>query len=305
MEIVVPHRVEYEVKDLVSVQELIGTLQANQTLAEELGPLLEGMIVGLTVQRVQLQVRDISHGSLREYFFLALILAFQDDLKGGVPPMVEALLGVQFPDHYDGIITAATLLLVFYGSEYLLKRTDRAVASLNLQEQISGLVTELSSATGMSEEAIRQNLEKQFAKPTRLRALGRAAAGFFRPSRNQRNDPIVVGDKRIESKVVAEIPVDAPLEDEDMYTPVPGVRIEIHAKDRDKGNVGWAGVVPSLSDKRLRMQLYPTVDRETLWDKELVWGDVLVVYKPDGDQMRPSMFYLVRVLDEAPPGATP
>jgi hypothetical protein len=85
--------VEYLVGGPVPVDEIIGTLQANQRLVAELGGLLEGFADGISVQKVELRVSSISTGSLKEAFFVALFLTYQSELEKGIPAMLETWTG--------------------------------------------------------------------------------------------------------------------------------------------------------------------------------------------------------------------
>ena len=49
MDVRLPHRVVYKVGEIVPVEEVIGTLQANQLLTSELGQMLERLFPGLIV----------------------------------------------------------------------------------------------------------------------------------------------------------------------------------------------------------------------------------------------------------------
>ena len=172
---------------------------------------------------------------------------------------------------------------------------------LETVKQISMLVAELSLATGRPETLIKIDLQDQFQKASKIGELGKAAIKFFRPSRSQKNEPIVVGTRLINSQIVGEVPnqidVEA-LEEADRFKNIPGVRVEIHAKDRDKGNTGWAGVVPTVSHRRTKLVLGAGVAPEVLWDSETVWADVVVFYKADkeGNEM-PSQIHIQRILD--------
>lgn len=304
MEILFPHRVEYKFNGPVSIPEVIGTLDATQHLAAELGHLLEAIVDGLVIERIAVQVSDIEEGSLKEYFILAIAMTFQDDLKKTVPPMVSKLLGVQIPDEYNTLVTACVVLLLFIGAELVTKRLGSTVKTFRLKEQSDLLIAELSRETNTPESRIRKALDDRFSKPSRARKLGRAAVQFFRPSRMRKNDPVLVGDKLIESDVVAEVPKeDAGPEELEPTQSLTGVRIEINAKDKDKGNVGWAGTIKNVSDRRLKMVLFPTVRREDLWNRDEVKGDVIVHFRPDGDPdgdgVSPYMFHILNVYPES------
>lgn len=309
MELLFPHRVEYDVPETVAIEDVIGTLQANQRLAYELGEFLNSVFDGLTVEHASARVQSISTGSLKEYFFLALIVAFQDDLKREIPAALHSLLGVTTSPQYDALITVCVMILLFYGGDYIYKKVVDKTGSKILHEQMDFLIAEFAAKSQQSEARIRKDLEHQFAKPSRRKEIGKAAVKFFRPSRVQRNGPILIGDRRIEPVTIAEIPyqidVDK-LKDSDRYDDLTGVRIELHAKDRDKGDVGWACVVPTVSDERIKMQLYPDISPRELWDRNTAWADIKVVYRTNKDGTeRPALVYFVRLLEGPDPKPLP
>lgn len=298
MDIILPHRVEYEVKGPVTVDEIIATLQANADLFQELAPLLERLVPGLTVEQVTLRVREIHHGSLRELFFAALVVAFQEDLKKEIPPVVEKLFGKSVPEEYDTLVTIAVLALLFYGADFLYRITTKNLGAAKLRHQFEEMVHELSVQYGISEKAVRDYFDERYGKPSRIKKLADATGKFFRPSRRQNNAPVKVGHKRIESDVVSEVPSDVQIDAiEKLQTSeiVEGVEIELHAKDRDRDKQGWAGVIPSISKKRLRMLLNPPIEPEDVWGREVIWGDVMLVREQKGDVFEPVEFHLTRI----------
>jgi hypothetical protein len=298
MEITVPHQVEYEVPGPVSVDEIIATLQANADLFQEIGPLIERALPGLTIERITLHVREIHHGSLRELFLAALVVAFQEDLKTKIPPVVEGLFGVDVPSEYDTLVTITVLLLLFYGADFLYKITTKNLGSGKLKDQLNGMIKEMSVKCGLSEKEIRDFLESRYGKPSRIKKLAEATGKFFRPSRRQGNSAIIVGHKRIEQDVVAEVPSDVQIEAiEKLSTSelIPNVEIELHAKDKDREKTGWAGVIPSISKKRLRMLLNPPIEPADVWGKEVIQGDVMLIREQKGDEFEPVEFHLTRI----------
>ena len=122
MDVRLPHRVVYKVGEIVPVEEVIGTLQANQLLTSELGQMLERLFPGLIVEKAKLEVRTIETGSLREYFFLAFVVTFQEDLKEEVPALLEQWAGLPVSDQYDSLVTAIVMLMLFYGADYIYLR---------------------------------------------------------------------------------------------------------------------------------------------------------------------------------------
>ena len=170
---------------------------------------------------------------------------------------------------------------------------------MKLRKQVDEMIHELSVKLGISEKEIRDFLEERYGKPNAVKRLASAAGKFFRPSKRQNNAPIKVGDRRIGSDVIAEIPSDVQIEAmEKLQTSqiIENVEIELHAKDKDKGTSGWAGVVPSISNKRLKMLLNAPVVPEDLWGKEVIVGDIMLVKEQKGDAFEPTEFHLTRIV---------
>lgn len=304
MQIVLPHKVEYLVEGTVSVEDVIGTLQAQQRLIADFGDLLETVLDGITVEKVELRVRSIKSGSLTEAFFVALFLAYQTELQDEIPAMIESLLGVAISDEYDTLVTVGVLVLIYYGANYAYKRLTDHLGSERLAAALNDFTAELAHLSGKSVPEVKRLIEAHLAKKGRMKELAKASIKFFRPSRNQANDPIRVGDREIAADIVKEVPnqVDLKaLDTDDHSVPVYGTRIELRAKDHDNDGSGWGGIVRTISEKRRPVRLYPNVSKDVLWENDTVWADVLVTYrtKPDGGQ-EPIRYHIMRVLDEEP-----
>ena len=304
MEILLSHRVEYFVEGTVSVDDVIGTLQAQQRLVSEFGELIEVLIDGVQVQKAELRVRSISSGSLTEAFFVALFLAYQTELKKEIPPMIEAWMGLPIDDRYDTLVTVGVIVLVYYGADYAYKRFTDHLGSERLQSALADFTAELAHITGKSQPEISRLIDAHLAKKGRLKELAKASIKFFRPSRNQSNEPILVGNRRIESDIIKVVPNQVDLKDldaDDFSMPMLGTRIQLRAKDQDHEGSGWGGIVASISEKRKPVRLYPNVSKEYLWENDTVWADVLVTYrnKPDGGQ-EPIRYHIMKILEEAP-----
>jgi hypothetical protein len=124
---------------------------------------------------------------------------------------------------------------------------------------------------------------------------------FFRPSKSQGSVPIKVGERKFGKEVISEVPSDvtiAEFEDEEPSEEIKNVEIELHAQDIDRSKQGWAGVVPAVSKKRLRMEIYPTIKPEQIYTRPRVRGDVIVVSKRNEDgELEPYMFHLMKLAD--------
>jgi hypothetical protein len=128
--------------------------------------------------------------------------------------------------------------------------------------------------------------------------MARAAFVFWR----QHNAPIKIGRKIIETDLVSEIPTDAEIESAnvpEIGRPMADVLIELHAQDMDRAKQGWAGVVPEISPRRLRIEIEPPIKPELIYMKSKIRADVMLIShkRPDGSY-QPSVIHVLDVKGE-------
>ncbi|NMM45974.1 hypothetical protein HH303_15865 [Rhodospirillaceae bacterium KN72] len=302
MEIRVPHQVIYQTTGESSIDDVIVSLMGTRAAVREAGQLLEACFDGLKVETSTAQVRSITQESpLREVFFVSLMVGFQDGLETEIPEVLEKLFESQIPDQYDTIVTVCTLVILFYGADFLYRKYLKATETASVSKQLDGLISELSSLTGRSEDAIRAILKERY-KGRRLVDLGRATANFFRPSKKQGNAAVKVGNTDVASSTVAEIPADfsdAAAKPEPTSESMEDVLIEVHAQDVDYANRGWAAVIPSVSSDRVRMKVFPPIKLEDVYNRGTLRGDIILISETVGDEVRPVECHLVRLYDDA------
>jgi hypothetical protein len=302
----IPHEIYYETPEPASIQDVIESLLGIEDILKEIGPLLEVCMPGLTIESIQVSIKEISDGSLKEVVMAAIFLTFQKDLEVEVPNLIEHIFGTRVGYEYPTITSICFLLVLFYGADFVYQRINKAAIGSRIREQLDGLVTEVASECRLPETKIRKFLEDRYAKG-HMRSLVRSTLRFFRPSKQQGNSAIRVGQRRIEPRVVAEFPGDAQMLEFEEPPPtrmIQDVEIELHAQDMDHTRQGWAAVIPSLSKRRVRLELYPPIRPIDIYTRQKVRGDVLVMYRHDAKgQLEPSVYHLVRLKDQ--PAAVP
>jgi hypothetical protein len=294
----IPHEVLYEVPEATAVSDIIDSLRATEQLFFELPAVLEGLVPGLEVGGVRVQVSALTQGSpLREVFFATLFLTYQTDLEKEVPALIDQITGLPVSGKYDALVTIVFCLILFYGADYLYREVVRAEGS-RIRAQLDGLIKEVADRCKTEEGHVRTFLEKRYEK-RRLANLIKSTAQFFTPSKRQGNAPFVIGSRRFDSDTVAEFPSDAKItdfEDEETSKNLESVEIELHAQDVDHTRQGWAGVIRQVSDRRLRMAVYPPIKPEDIYTKQRINGDVIVISRRLADgAMEPYMFHLIRL----------
>ncbi|MER9677564.1 hypothetical protein, partial [Mesorhizobium sp. M0208] len=141
-----PIQITYDTRGSTPLVDVIAALQAADIAIQDAVSLLPSLIDGVHIERSQINVRSLSQESpLRELFVVSLIVAFQDDLKTEIPPMLEDLFKVNIPDSYDSLVTVVTMIVLFYGASFLKDAAVKAVEDGALRRKLDNIVDQLGS----------------------------------------------------------------------------------------------------------------------------------------------------------------
>ncbi len=298
-EIKLPLAITYETKGVTPIADVIAALQAAEIAIQDAISLIPSVIPGVHVEQSSINVRHLSQESpLRELFALTLIVAFQDDLKTEIPPMIETLFNVDVPEQYDSIVTVMTMIVLFYGAAFLKDAAVKTMEDGALRRQVNALIAQVAQSTGKSEQQVKAIFDAKYSKPGPVKRLAKAVRGFFTPSQREGDAPVTFDRKRVEREVIREVPYPQEFQDKEdfeRYTPHHEAVLEIHAQDKDKINTGWAAVPKGITDRRLRMKLVEPVTANDLWTKDTVRADIIVVSKLTGDGYVPSEIQITKV----------
>lgn len=288
--------VRYLTADPVPIRDIIASLEGAEMAIRETGKILPLLIDGLTVEKVEIKVREISQESpLRELFAIALFVSFQEQLQSEIPPLITDLTGVIISERFDAIVTIVTLIVVFYGAGALKDLVFGKGKAGAASAQLDGLIAEVSPLLGMSERRIREILDERYSEPTLLRRITKSASRFFTPSKQQNSSPMEVNGREIERQTIMDIPAEYLADDASSERPSRFFKdaiIELRSEDKDHSGKGWAAIVRSISPTRLKMKLMEDVSTLDVWGKDTITGDISVIYDKVGSENIPKEIHL-------------
>lgn len=295
--------VRYITDGPVPVRDIIESLRGVETVLGEVGRLLPEIVDGLSVDGVEIKVREIAQESpLRELFLFTLIVAYQDDLEAGVTELTKLATGYQIPDNLQALVTVLALIIVFYGVGTIRNIVFGSVTDGPARRKLTGLIRELSDETGKSVEDIERVLDKRYGEPTMIKRVANAASRFFTPSKRLNSAPVEVNDREIDRQTIEDIPAPYRIEHEQEIKPTRNfydVSLELHAQDKDHAGRGWAAIAAGVTEKRVRLKLMEDVDPSDLWNKNHVQGDITIKYERIGEKLTPIEIQLHQVLKKA------
>lgn len=308
MEAVLNHGVEYEITDSVSVEDLVKSIEANARLMRASGNLLSELVPGLTLDVRKISVLSLSQQSpLKELFALSIFITYQDELEQEVPDLITSLTGSEIPDEYDKLVTVLVMLVAIYGISKAFDLLFPGRSSKNLQETQQSLISRAASILSVSSQRILAALEILFTGRSR-RSLVNASQKMFAPTRNYSGALIKSSGGEIlvpqsatrDAQSAAGLPFaeeveNAPMISSEMYR---NVRIILHAMDKDRNRRGWAGHCPDLFDERIPMHLEKTLKPESIFGKDEIRGDILLMSEENDEGIiSPKEFLLIQTIE--------
>lgn len=278
--------------DVSNVEDVARSLLALNKLARRVPHFLENTIDGLQIQHLSLHVHEIKTGSLLEDIIVKYISEKQADL--------EEYLWEKLPeDTRSKIINATPLILsalILTGGLYANNWLTPDTPTTNITNNINTNIDNLSVTINVSPDKIREILDTTKASPDEL---AKESVDFIAPAKKSDGGRLLINKEiEIPSSAVREIPRPEYVHDAELPSrkiPHDDVIIEIRATDLDREKWGWYGANPEISDKRFRISISPTIDRESLHHADHIKANILVEYKihPNGDEK----LYVVHLLD--------
>ncbi|MBW9058313.1 hypothetical protein [Agrobacterium pusense] len=298
MQISIPFKTEYRTEHPVPIPEIVDSLLSLQLLLEEAALNLGNLIPGLAIQKVDVRVQEISHGSLKELLLVGIFAAFQEELERDIPAIIKEFMGVEVPESAHTLLTVLVLVAIVYGADFIKTVVAQGRNDSLTNKWKSDLIADIAAQTGKSPAEVRRILDERYGKKGRIKQLADASVKFFKPSKDQGNAPILIGDRRIEPRFVEDTESDYVYEEASKVEKSKkhyGVLLQIHQKDLDRETSGWAAVPIGLHNKRLPMKLLDGVTPDRIWDNDEVVGDIILKSRRTGLSFMPSEIHLVRI----------
>ena len=270
------------------------SLLALQSFIKATPDVLERIIPGLQIQRVDVFVNEIKSGSLLEDLVVKFIWGNQESFDQHVADLrkdlkVDALLANKT------LVGAVIGALVIGGGIYVAnKMTAREEQKQTLQAVQNVFIVNGANLSGVDEQKFRSAIQEVLYKNDHLQ---KDAVKVVKPAKRDaeativfNNDPVATIDNKAVRAMPGSALDEAREEEMDDFT---DVEIEIRATDLDSNKRGWGAVVPSVSPRRVRMHLDPEIKIYDLLGKQSIRGDITVIYRRDDKGTRfPTLVFL-------------
>ncbi|MFC7378233.1 hypothetical protein [Brevundimonas sp. GCM10030266] len=304
-QIQLPHEIYYPDSHDVSLSDIAATLIAHEKLLPIAVDALERLVPGLTVEDRKIVLDRVEKSSLREAFYVALFIAFQEDLEVQVPALFETITGVPVSDRYDTILTVLFMVALYTGATAMFgrnKKSEAAPASIVGDHNV--FINIAADQLGKSPADVIAAVNKAIGN--KLSSVQRATVDIFRPAKRNGNGRIQPrGLPEVSPEAVADFPTAvalAELEDDIVPLHLTDAVLHIRATDRDKSDRGWAAKIEAegVKTRRLPLRLAPGVDPDALAEMHEPRVEAILEsrFKEDGTT-KPVRIHVFRVIESA------
>lgn len=296
MELVVRQKIYYSNKQLVPIKEVAESLLALEAVIRHTPQVLEALFPGTKIDAVDVFIKELRSDSIWEDVVIKFIFGNQKKLDQFVENIRERI-GMDNIINNPLLLSAIILVLILTGGAYYLGKDtpeQRAIieANNNIIINIGAGMMEMSAEEFklLIEAAIKDKakLAKDAVRVVRPAKLDSEAAITFNNEEKLQITPEAV---RAMPRYVAEP------EEEEFIEDLPKIEMELRATDLDSTKRGWAVVIPELSERRVRLQLDPTVNPEELYERRKFRGNATIIFGRDKEYKKiPKLVFLREIV---------
>ncbi|MGL1920480.1 MAG: hypothetical protein OCD03_05605 [Hyphomicrobiales bacterium] len=309
MKIPFQHKLVYgdSAQDKISVTDVANSLIANEQLVLEASKLLEKLFPSLEIDRVKVKFKSVSINSpLEETLWLTLYANYQEDLEKDVPVLIEDITGVEIPDKYDTLITILVILIAVYSIKYISKKIfekddKQKSPSIEISGNYNKVLIESSEITGIDVKDVEKTLINSYSDKENL-SLAKKSLELIAPAKKSGVGNLSGGGVEISEETIMSAPHDfefEALEVEEALEEIEDIELVIHANDMDSAKKGWGAHIPSISSRRIRMQISPEIRLSKIYGKRKINGRIILQSKVDKKgEMKPYLIHLLELNED-------
>lgn len=293
----VTHRVHYSNRNAIPISEIASSLLALERILLRT-PRVMSLVTSVPIERAEVFVQDIASGSLTEDIIVKLFFKNQEELDAFLLKINEKLGQHKVAKN---VLLAALILGVIgagiYGAAKAFSTPETAKA-ININNNV--IINIAASESGLAPAQLEKIIT---AAITDKKANAQDAVEFIRPAKADPEATISLEDSAVLSiskDTITKTPSSLKFDVMQTEQFLPDVDLQIRATNLDSQQSGWAGIIPSLVNRRVKLVLADGVDPKAVAGKFVVRADVIVLSQPQGAkrEVKPYQITLVRLITE-------
>lgn len=299
MEMVVSQQIYYSNKELVPIKEIAGSLEALDAVIRHSPEVLEALFPGTKIESVEVFIRELRSDSIWEDLVVKFVFGSQKKFDQLISNIRERV-GMDNLMNNPQLLSAIILVLILSGGAYYLGKDQSADPEqrATIEANNNTIINIGAGMMEMSAEEFKLLIDGAIKDKAKL---AKDAIRMVKPAKRDPEASITFNDNaelQITSESVRAMPryISEP-EEEEFIEDYSAIEMELRATDLDSTKRGWAVVVPELGDRRVRLQLDPTVSPEELYERRKFSGNATIIFGFDKDSKRiPKLVFLREVI---------
>ncbi|MDN6275568.1 MAG: hypothetical protein ACTH23_02065 [Moraxellaceae bacterium] len=265
-------RVKFTINEPAPVATVIESLKGFEKLIKRTQPLVEKTLQDIKIIRTEVYIDEIIEGSLIYDFVVKHVISEENIEKAkklghdivGDKPVVKT------------VVSMGVGALIYAATTGYIDSTNVEQTRPPEIEAYNSVILNAAGDVNISSEDISEFIDKA----SHDKAVTRDVVSATSPIKLDDKVELVMEDfplLTVSHSVLKELP-----ENTDHLTPTqraesyPDIDVYIYASDQDKGNNGWAGIVPDLFEKRVKFKLADSVSPISLHGRKKVKADIVV-----------------------------
>lgn len=292
----IAHRIHYTNRDPVPIAEIAQSLLALEKILLR-APKVFSLLTDVPIAGVEIFVDDITTGSLIEDVVVKLFFRDQAGLDAFLLKINEQL--GQRKVTRNVLLGALILSILGYGLYSAAKAVGSAEATRAINVNNNVIINVAADKSGVPAEQIASILRAAISDK---KSNARDAIDFVAAAKRDAQASILMEGETplsISPETISKAPSVLNIESEPISKYVPDVDLHIRATNRDSSKSGWAGLIPGVVDRRVKLVLGDGVAPDRVAGKFTVRADVVIHAKPQGPkhELAVTEISLVRLVE--------
>lgn len=276
------HRIFYSNQHAVPAVEIADALLALDRLVQRIPNVMRLAVPRTPKIKARLYVEQVESGSLQEDIIVALGFGSKEEMDTTLA-MWRKKLGIDLKTR-AGVIRAILYGLVAIGVYHAIGVGVQKVFSPTPEQKAQMEVshnTIIQIGAGELQMTPEQFSAVLKAVPNQNKNAADAVRFIAPAKRDAKADIVIDGDATVSfpTDYIAATPTDFQPPDTSDFNVANDVAIELRALDLDSTSSGWAAVIPSISPRRVKLELAETIKPADLFGRKFITGDVEITSK--------------------------
>lgn len=276
MELTTTHKIYYSNKRHIPLADIAESLMALEGIIRQSPNVLENLFPGTKIQGVEIYLSELRSGSLYEDLVIKFIFGSQKKFDEFIANIRERS-GLDDLKSNNQLLSVIIVVMALTGGSYYLGKSKNSEASNNnvIENNINIVVNNGANMVQMDPDDFKSIIENGIIDKDRL---AKDSIKFIKPAKRDEGADITFDkdpDISVNNDSVQAMPrfLMEP-EPEEIIEDFDRTEVVIRATDLDSNKRGWAAIVPSISNKRVRLQLDPHIKSEDLMQHPTLLGSV-------------------------------